>query len=54
MISVGDIVKVLPPFQASFSQEYTVDRIEIAGDGQQAIFLSGVEGGFSEIHLEKV
>ena len=48
-MSVGDEVRILPPFAASFPGVYVVDRIE---DG--VIFVAGIEGGFDPSYLEVV
>ena len=48
-MNIGDIVKVLPPFE-DFIGEYTI--ININQDG--VVFLSGLNGGFSPEYLVKV
>lgn len=46
-MSVGDNVRVLPPFSGTFDGIYTVERID--GD---TYFLAGIEGGFALCYLE--
>lgn len=48
-MKVGDIVRVLPPFD-DFIGEYVISDINLDG----VIFLIGLEGGFSPEYLEVV
>lgn len=51
---VGDKVRVLPPFSASYPGERIIEREETTADGCRALFIEGVEGGFAECFLEVV
>ena len=48
-MQVGDLVRVLPPFQATYDGEYTIASIE-----DDTYFLDGVDGGFCADYLEAV
>lgn len=50
-MNVGDIVKVLPPFNETYPDEYAITSIENADDGQTVYCLMGVFGAFSIDHL---
>ena len=49
MFAIGDIVRVLPPFD-DFAGQYSIVEINQGG----VIFLDGLSGGFSPDYLEKV
>lgn len=51
-MNAGDIVKVLPPFNETYADEYVITSVEIADDGQTVYYLEGVFGAFSADHLE--
>lgn len=51
-MNVGDIVKVLPPFNETYPDEYAITSVENADDGQTVYCLIGVFGAFSIDHLE--
>lgn len=48
-MQVGDLVRVLPPFESTYDGEYTI----VSFDGD-TYFLDGVEGGFCADYLEEV
>ena len=50
--NIGDTVKVLPPFNESFPDSYTVTDIVISED-QPTVYVLGETGGFDEQYLEK-
>lgn len=53
-MEVGDVVKIKPPFDTTYAGEYILSKIEKSVDGQLVHFVDGIEGGFSEIYLEKI
>ena len=54
MFSIGDAVRVLPPFADQLSDTYVVSEIINSEDGTTAHILLGVDGGFDAIYLELV
>jgi len=48
-MNIGDKVKVLPPFDISYSDIYIITTIE-----NETYFLEGIEGGFCSIYLEVI
>ena len=50
----GSTVRVKAPFDAAFPDTYTVERTELADDGQPVVYLVGVEPAFSPDNLEVV
>jgi hypothetical protein len=52
MFSVGDTVRVLPPFAEYFSGTYVVSEVVSGEDGSTTYILAGAEGGFDAIYLE--
>ena len=53
-MNVGNEVLVLEPFHESFSDTYVVREITQATDGQEVVFLEGVEAAFSPAYLEVI
>ena len=51
-MNVGDIVKVLPPFNETRPDEYVIASVQITDDDQTVYYLEGVFGAFSADHLE--
>lgn len=49
---VGDAVRVLPPFDASFPGVHTVTEIVNNPDGA-VVYILGDAGGFDAIYLER-
>lgn len=52
-MQIGDIVKVLAPFNETYSDTYSITDIVITEDNQTVCIL-GEFGAFSEIYLEIV
>ena len=50
--TVGDRVRVLPPFDVGFPGIYTVAEVVIHDDGSVAYILDQDAGGFDAIYLE--
>lgn len=50
----GSTVRVKAPFDEAFPGTYTVERTELADDGQSVVYLVGVESAFSPDNLEVV
>lgn len=50
----GSTVRVKAPFDEAFPGTYTVERTELADDGQLVVYLVGVESAFSPDNLEAV
>ena len=48
MFSVGDLVRVLPPFGYTFTGVYEITSVDASG----VYFLGGIEGGFDAVYLE--
>lgn len=48
----GSTVRVKAPFDEAFPGTYTVERTELAEDGQPVVYLIGVESAFAPEHLE--
>ncbi len=51
-IEAGVSVRVLAPFDEAFPGTYTVERTELADDGQPVVYLVGVESAFAPENLE--
>lgn len=54
MVTVGDRVRVLAPFDETYSDTATVIAIDTADDGQTTVLLAGIESAFSPEYLEAV
>jgi len=52
-MQIGDIVKVLAPFNETYSDTYSITDIVITEDNQ-TVYILGELGAFSEIYLEIV
>ena len=52
-MQVGDIVKVLPPFNETYTENYSITEISTTED-RQTVYVLGELGAFSEIYLEIV
>ena len=50
----GSTVRVKAPFDEAFPGTYTVERTELADDGQPVVYLVGVESAFFPDNLEVV
>lgn len=50
----GSTVRVKAPFDEAFPDTYTIERTELADDGQPVVYLVGVELAFSPDNLEIV
>lgn len=53
-MDIGSTVQVKAPFDEAFPGTYTVERTELADDGQPGVYLVGVESAFSPDNLEVV
>ena len=51
-MNVGDIMKVLPPFNETDSDEYVIASVQVTDDGQTVYYLEGAFGAFSADYLE--
>lgn len=48
----GMLVRVLAPFDEAYPNTYTVVQVDMAGDGQQVVYLEGIESAFAPSYLE--
>lgn len=46
MFAVGDLVRVNPPFEASFPDTYTVESVGDDGSGTPCFWLAGIDAPF--------
>lgn len=53
MFSIGQTVKVLPPFDVSFTGNFIITDIVNSSDGT-ATYILGDAGGFDAVYLELV
>ena len=53
MLAVGQVVKVLAPFNVDFSGEYSITEVVIHDDGQ-ITYILGDAGGFDIKFLEVI
>ena len=51
-MEIGSKVRVKAPFDESFPDQYTVEQITQADDGNTIVYLAGIESAFSTDHLE--
>lgn len=54
MFAIGDMVRILSPFNEPYSGEYVIERIEFVNVDTPVYFLTGIEPGFNAIWLEAV
>lgn len=54
MFTVGQSVKVLPPFLEFFPDVYTISEVINSEDGTTTYILDGADGGFDGVYLELV
>jgi hypothetical protein len=54
MLEVGQQVKVLEPFDASFPEVYTIREVLSQEDGSVVYFISDIEGAFDIKFLEVI
>lgn len=54
MLEVGQQVRVLEPFNESFTDVYTIKEVGIAEDQTTHYFIGDIEGAFDAIYLEVV
>ena len=52
-MQVGDIVKVLSPFNENYTENYSITEISVTEDNQ-TVYILGDLGAFSETYLEVV
>lgn len=50
----GMPVRVLPPFDEAYPNTYLVVQVDVAADGQQVVYLGGIESAFAPSYLEAV
>lgn len=48
----GMLVRVLPPFDEAYPNTYLVVQVDVAEDGQQVVYLEGIESAFAPSYLE--
>lgn len=48
----GMLVRVLPPFDEAYPNIYPVVQVGVAEDGQQVVYLEGIESAFDSSYLE--
>lgn len=51
-MEIGSQVRVKAPFDEAFPDQYTVEQIGQADDGNTIVSLVGIESSFSLDHLE--
>lgn len=51
-MEVGMLVRVLPPFDEAYPNTYLVVQVAAAEDGQQVVYLDGIDPAFSPVYLE--
>lgn len=50
----GMLVRVLEPFNEAYPNTYLIVQVDAAEDGQQVVYLEGIESAFSPAYLEAV
>lgn len=51
-MDIGSAVHVKAPFDEAFPGAHTVERTELAEDGQMVVYLVGIESAFAPGYLE--